>query len=213
MYFLGEIYVDLALPATAPVAAHCGRCTACIDVCPTQAIVAPYRLDARRCISYLTIEHDGPIPVELRAAMGNRIYGCDDCQLVCPWNKYATVSTLPDFDVRHGLDRSSLLDLWAWDEDELLAAHRRQRDAPRRLVALAAQPGGGARQRLARRRRSEDPRCTASLHATMPTRWCANTSTGRWRSADQGRNAASAVSASGRLAMPSSVDSVTRLAT
>ena len=116
MFFLGEIFVDLALPVTAPVSAHCGECSACISACPTGAIVAPYRLDARRCISYLTIELDGPIPVELRPLVGNRIYGCDDCQLVCPWNKYAQVSTLPDFDARSPLAAPSLLDLWAWDE-------------------------------------------------------------------------------------------------
>jgi len=97
MFFLGELFVDFALPPTPPVQPHCGTCSACIEACPTQAIVAPYRLDARRCISYLTIEHDGPIPVELRAAVGNRIYGCDDCQLVCPWNKYARLSALTDF--------------------------------------------------------------------------------------------------------------------
>jgi epoxyqueuosine reductase len=118
MFFLGEIYVDLALPLTEPEGEHCGRCTACIDVCPTQAIVAPYRLDARRCISYLTIEHDGPIPPELRAPIGNRIYGCDDCQLVCPWNKYAQRATLADFDVRAPLDAATLAELWAWDEAE-----------------------------------------------------------------------------------------------
>jgi epoxyqueuosine reductase len=118
MYFLGEIFVDLALPATAPASAHCGTCTACISACPTQAIVAPYRLDARRCISYLTIEHDGPIPEELRAPMGNRIYGCDDCQLACPWNKYAQRATLADFDTRAPLASASLLQLWAWDEAE-----------------------------------------------------------------------------------------------
>ncbi len=120
MYFLGEIYLDLPLPVTEPVAAHCGSCSACIDVCPTQAIVAPYRLDARRCISYLTIEHAGPIPVEFRAAIGNRIYGCDDCQLVCPWNKYAHRSTLPDFDVRPVLADPTLLDLWCWSEADFL---------------------------------------------------------------------------------------------
>ena len=118
MFFLGEIYVDLPLPTTEPASPHCGSCVACIAVCPTQAIVAPYRLDARRCISYLTIEHAGPIPVELRAAIGNRIYGCDDCQLVCPWNKYAQRSTLPDFDAREPLGTSTLLELWAWDETE-----------------------------------------------------------------------------------------------
>jgi len=116
MFFLGEIYVDLALPLTSSVSAHCGSCQACIAACPTAAIVAPYRLDARRCISYLTIEHDGPIPVDLRAAIGNRIYGCDDCQLACPWNRYARRSPLPDFDERAPLASARLLDLWAWDE-------------------------------------------------------------------------------------------------
>jgi epoxyqueuosine reductase len=133
MFFLGEIYVDRALPLSAPsdVAGHCGRCTACIDACPTGAIVAPYRLDARRCISYLTIEHDGPIPLEFRAALGNRIYGCDDCQLVCPWNKYARVSRLPDFDARAPLDQADLLALWAWDEAEFL--RRTEGSAIRRI--------------------------------------------------------------------------------
>lgn len=120
MFFLGEIYVDLALPVTPAVDGHCGSCTACIDVCPTQAIVAPYQLDARRCISYLTIEHDGVIPVEFRAAMGNRIYGCDDCQLVCPWNKYAQRSALSDFDVRAPLGEATLLELWRWSEADFL---------------------------------------------------------------------------------------------
>jgi epoxyqueuosine reductase len=120
MFFLGEIYVDLALPLTAPASAHCGTCSACIDVCPTQAIVAPYRLDARRCISYLTIEHDGAIPEELRPAIGNRIYGCDDCQLVCPWNKYAQRSALPDFDERNGWSNATLAELWSWDEPQFL---------------------------------------------------------------------------------------------
>ncbi len=120
MFFLGEIYVDVALPASAPVSGHCGSCSACIDVCPTQAIVAPYRLDARRCISYLTIEHAGPIPLELRPLLGNRIYGCDDCQLACPWNKYAQRSALPDFDVRAGMAGSTLLALWDWGEAEFL---------------------------------------------------------------------------------------------
>ncbi|RDI03638.1 epoxyqueuosine reductase [Caldimonas thermodepolymerans] len=120
MFFLGEIYVDLALPASAATTAHCGSCTACLQACPTQAIVAPYRLDARRCISYLTIEHDGPIPPELRPLIGNRIYGCDDCQLACPWNKYAQVATLPDFDARPALTGRSLLELWAWSEADFL---------------------------------------------------------------------------------------------
>ncbi|MBC7954882.1 MAG: tRNA epoxyqueuosine(34) reductase QueG [Cytophagales bacterium] len=120
MFFLGEIYIDLPLPLSEPVGSHCGSCSACIDVCPTQAIIGPYRVDARRCISYLTIEHDGPIPEELRAPMGNRIYGCDDCQLVCPWNKYAQRSCLPDFDPREPLTHASLLQLWAWTEDDFL---------------------------------------------------------------------------------------------
>jgi epoxyqueuosine reductase len=120
MFFLGEIYIDFPLPLTHAASEHCGTCQACIDVCPTQAIVGPYKLDARRCISYLTIEHDGPIPVELRPLIGNRIYGCDDCQLICPWNKYAQVSGLPDFDQRAALQSPSLLALWAWTQDEFL---------------------------------------------------------------------------------------------
>jgi epoxyqueuosine reductase len=120
MFFLGEIYLDLALPASAPVTPHCGSCTSCIDICPTQAIVAPYRLDARRCISYLTIEHSGPIPLDLRPLVGNRIYGCDDCQLVCPWNKFAQRSALPDFDERQGLSGQQLIALWRWSETDFL---------------------------------------------------------------------------------------------
>jgi len=120
MLFLGEIYTDLALPHSEAVLEHCGSCSACIDVCPTRAIIAPYRLDARRCISYLTIEHAGPIPLELRPLMGNRIYGCDDCQLVCPWNKFAQRSALPDFDERAGLGSAQLVTLFAWDEAEFL---------------------------------------------------------------------------------------------
>ena len=120
MYFLGEIYVDMALAPSEPVTAHCGSCSACIDVCPTQAIIAPHRLDARRCISYLTIEHAGPIPIELRPLLANRIYGCDDCQLICPWNKFAQVSRLPDFDERKGLAGQQLVNLFAWDEATFL---------------------------------------------------------------------------------------------
>ena len=134
MFFLGEIYVDLPLPVTAPAEAHCGSCTACLEVCPTHAIVAPYRLDARRCISYLTIEHDGAIPVELRAAIGNRIYGCDDCQLVCPWNRYARLAGEPDFRARHGLDAASLVELFGWDEAGFLA--RTEGSAIRRIGHL-----------------------------------------------------------------------------
>ena len=120
MFFLGEIYVDMVLPHSAPVTAHCGSCNACIDVCPTQAIIAPHRLDARRCISYLTIEHTGPIPVELRPLIGNRIYGCDDCQLICPWNKFAQRSALPDFDPREGMTGQHLTALFAWSETDFL---------------------------------------------------------------------------------------------
>lgn len=120
MFFLGEIYVDVALPASAPVEPHCGSCSACISACPTQAIIAPHRLDARRCISYLTIEHAGPIPLEMRPLLGNRIYGCDDCQLVCPWNKFAQRSSLPDFDAREGLAGEQLATLLDWTEDTFL---------------------------------------------------------------------------------------------
>jgi len=120
MFFLGDIYVDLPLPLTEAASAHCGSCSACIDACPTRAIVAPYRLDARRCISYLTIEHEGPIPPELRPLIGNRIFGCDDCQLACPWNKYARRSTLPDFDARAQWCDADLLALWQWDEAAFL---------------------------------------------------------------------------------------------
>ena len=129
LFFLGEIYVDLALPESVrperSVAeskgrqtGHCGSCSACLPACPTQAIVAPYQLDARRCISYLTIEHAGPIPEPLRALIGNRVYGCDDCQLACPWNRFAQPTQEPDFAVRNGLDRATLVELFAWSEAE-----------------------------------------------------------------------------------------------
>ncbi len=117
-FFLGEIYTDLPLPVDAPEAGHCGTCSACIDVCPTAAIVAPYTVDARRCISYLTIELKGSIPPELRPLLGNRIYGCDDCQLACPWNRFAQTAALADFEVRNGLDSARLVDLFAWSEAE-----------------------------------------------------------------------------------------------
>lgn len=119
-FFLGEIYLDLPLPVDMPASAHCGSCARCIDICPTGAITAPYRLDARRCISYLTIEHEGAIPEELRPAIGNRIFGCDDCQLVCPWNKFARRTDEPDFRARNSLDTASLAELFAWSEDEFL---------------------------------------------------------------------------------------------
>jgi epoxyqueuosine reductase len=120
-FFIGEILTDLPLPVDTPASAHCGSCSACIPACPTGAITAPYRLDARRCISYLTIELHGPIPVELRRLLGNRIYGCDDCQLVCPWNKFARAAAHPDFRTRHGLDAPRLAELFAWSEQEFLA--------------------------------------------------------------------------------------------
>jgi epoxyqueuosine reductase len=120
-FFLGEIFTDLPLPIDPPQETeHCGSCRACIDICPTQAIVAPNRVDARRCISYLTIELKGSIPKEFRQAIGNRIYGCDDCQLVCPWNKFAEESEEADFAVRHSLDNISLIDAFAWSEQEFL---------------------------------------------------------------------------------------------
>jgi epoxyqueuosine reductase len=117
-FFLGELFTDLALPVDAPVSAHCGSCSACIDICPTQAIVGPYQLDARRCISYLTIESKAAIPLELRPLLGNRVFGCDDCQLVCPWNRYAKATAEQDFTPRHSLDRARLLDLFLWTEAE-----------------------------------------------------------------------------------------------
>ncbi len=131
MFFLGELFVDFALPRSEPLTSHCGQCTACIDLCPTQAIIGPQQLDARRCISYLTIEYAGPIPLELRPLIGNRVYGCDECQLVCPWNKYAQRSGLPDFDARPGLAGASVADLLGWDEAEFL--RRTEGSAIRRI--------------------------------------------------------------------------------
>jgi epoxyqueuosine reductase len=119
-FFLGELYVDLPLPVDAPVSAHCGSCSACLEICPTQAIVSPWRLDARRCISYLTIELKGAIPLELRPLIGNRVFGCDDCQLVCPWNRYARFTKETDFHPRHHLDSQDLLSLFQWDEATFL---------------------------------------------------------------------------------------------
>ena len=165
-FFLGEIYTDLPLPTTADAREdHCGRCSACMTVCPTQAIVAPHRLDARRCISYLTIEYHGVIPEPLRRPIGNRIFGCDDCQLVCPWNRYAKTATLPDFAPRQALDRTALLELFEWTEDEFLA--RTAGSALRRLrfsqwlrnlaVALGnAPPSAAIVDALERRRAGAD---------------------------------------------------------
>ena len=130
-FFLGEIYTDLPLPLDSATTHHCGSCRACIDVCPTRAIIGPYQLDARRCISYLTIELHGSIPLEFRPMMGNRIYGCDDCQLVCPWNRYAHVSGEDEFAPRHHLDAAALIDLFAWEEEEFL--RRTEGSAIRRI--------------------------------------------------------------------------------
>ncbi len=162
MFFLGEIYVDVALPPTDSASGHCGSCSACITACPTGAIVAPYRLDARRCISYLTIEHAGAIPTELRPLMGNRIYGCDDCQLACPWNKFAVRSTLPDFDARAPLTGGTLVDLFGWSEAEFLA---RTEGSPIRRIGherwlrnIAVALGNALR-------REDDPALRAALQA------------------------------------------------
>lgn len=133
-FFLGELYVDLPLIQDTRVSSHCGSCSACIDICPTAAIVAPYELDAKRCISYLTIELHGAIPIEFRKDMGNRIYGCDDCQLVCPWNRYATISVEADFKIRHPLHNRSLVELFKWDEATFLA--RTEGSAIRRIGHL-----------------------------------------------------------------------------
>ena len=171
LFFLGEIYTDLPLPTDVPLAEHCGSCTKCIDVCPTQAIVGPRELDARRCISYLTIELKGSIPVALRPLIGNRVYGCDDCQLVCPWNKYAQVSAEPDFRVRHGLDNAQLADLFAWTEREFLertagsAIHRigYERWSRNLAVGLGNAPSGEVTLR-ALRSREEDPSALVREH-------------------------------------------------
>lgn len=130
-FFLGEIYTDLPLPIDSPVNTHCGRCQACLDICPTQAIVAPWQLDARLCISYLTIELKGAIPEHLRPLIGNRVFGCDDCQLVCPWNRFARTTTEADFAERHGLGSATLMDLFAWNEEEYL---RRTEGSPLRRI-------------------------------------------------------------------------------
>ncbi|MFG6466945.1 tRNA epoxyqueuosine(34) reductase QueG [Roseateles sp. BYS87W] len=131
MFFLGEIFIDLPLPLTDPVTGHCGECRACLDVCPTGAITAPYRVDARRCVSYLTIEHDGPIPTDMRPLIGNRVYGCDDCQLACPWNKFAQPAVLADFDARPGMAGGTIEALLGWSEAEFL--RRTEGSAIRRI--------------------------------------------------------------------------------
>ncbi|QJW84896.1 tRNA epoxyqueuosine(34) reductase QueG [Ramlibacter terrae] len=179
MFFPGEIYVDLALPPTEPVTDHCGTCTACIDICPTNAIVAPYRVDARRCISYLTIEHPCAIPIELRPLMANRIYGCDDCQLTCPWNKFAQRSPLPDFAPRDHPVGQPLVSLFAWSEDEFLryteGSPIRRIGHERWLRNIAVALGNALRA-------GDDPDVRAALRRGRSTRarWCASTSPGRW---------------------------------
>ena len=165
-FFIGEILTDLPLPVDEPASAHCGTCQACLPACPTGAIVAPYRLDARRCISYLTIEHHGTIPLELRAAVGNRIYGCDDCQLVCPWNKFARAATHPDFKVRHGLDAPALPELFGWSALEFeertrgSAIHRLGYERWSRNIAVAlgnAPSSAAVTQALEARRADPSP--------------------------------------------------------
>jgi epoxyqueuosine reductase len=176
-FFLGELFTDLPLPVDAPAAAHCGTCQACIDICPTRAIVAPYRLDARRCISYLTIELRGSIPEPLRPLLGNRIYGCDDCQLVCPWNRFAQPGAEPDFHPRHALDSATLVELFGWDEAEFLA--RTEGSAIRRIghqcwlrniaVALGNAPrSDSARAALAAR--SDHPSALVREHVAWALR-------------------------------------------
>jgi len=170
-FFLGEIYTDLPLPTDEEREEHCGTCRRCIDVCPTQAIVAPYRLDARRCISYLTIEHQGSIPEPLRPLLGNRVYGCDDCQLVCPWNRFAQTTEVDDFNVRNGLDRATLIALFAWSKEEF--EQRLEGSAIRRIgyerwlrnlaVGLGNAPADGAVLR-ALRARSDDPSALVREH-------------------------------------------------
>ncbi|MCR5864243.1 tRNA epoxyqueuosine(34) reductase QueG [Aquincola sp. J276] len=216
MYFLGELFVDLPLPLTEAETPHCGRCTACLDICPTQAIVAAGVVDARRCISYLTIEHAGPIPEALRAAMGNRIYGCDDCQLVCPWNKYAQRAVLPDFDVRPELAAPTLLQLWCWDEATFL--RRTEGSAIRRIgherwqrnlaVALGNAWRATGDEAIAAALRSARDAATPLVREHID--WALAQRNGV---PTNGPSAAWAPSASGTLTMPSSVDSVTSPAT
>jgi epoxyqueuosine reductase len=170
-YFLGEIFTDLPLPPDRPLTEHCGSCTRCIEACPTRAIVAPYVLDATRCISYLTIEHRGPIPESLRGAIGNRVYGCDDCQLVCPWNKYSRPSAEPDFSVRNGLDDATLVELFAWSEvqfEQRLVGSPIRRIGYERWLRNLAVGLGNARDRvravMALRTRADDPSALVREH-------------------------------------------------
>ena len=170
-FFLGELYTDLPLLVDKPQVEHCGTCTACIKVCPTQAIVAPYQLDARRCISYLTIEHKGSIPLELRPLIGNRIYGCDDCQLVCPWNRFAHKSLEADFAVRHGLDDVALTELFAWDEETFKqkfsgsAVYRIGHEQWLRNIAVALGNAPGSAEALAAlQARTEEPSALVREH-------------------------------------------------
>ena len=169
MFFLGEIYTSMPLPIDAPVTEHCGSCQKCIDICPTQAIIGPYQLDARRCISYLTIEHQGAIPETLRPLMGNRIYGCDDCQLVCPWNKYAQLTAEEDFAIRHDLDDVTLIELFAWSEadfNERLAGSAIRRIGHERWLRNIAVALGNA---LANENLAADARCR--LQEALQTRF------------------------------------------
>lgn len=180
-FFLGELYTDLILPVDEPHSQmHCGRCTTCIDICPTKAIVAPHQLDAGRCISYLTIEHKGAIPVEFRQAIGNRIFGCDDCQLLCPWNKYAQLSGEGDFQARHNLDTASLLSLFAWDEQTFLsntegmAIRRTGYENWQRNIAIALGNGGhkASKAQLAEVRQAlQEKRLTASAMVLEHIDW------------------------------------------
>jgi len=173
MFFLGEILVDVPFPADPPAEAHCGNCRRCIDICPTQAILAPYRLDARRCISYLTIEHKGAIPEPLRAPLGNRVYGCDDCQLACPWNKFAHRATLPDFDVRNGFDAPDMAALFGWTEAEfsqrLEGSPIRRIGHERWLRNLAVGLGNGLRAACERGDAALAARIRAALGARQAT--------------------------------------------
>jgi epoxyqueuosine reductase len=179
-FFLGEIYTDLPLPTDEPATDHCGDCTKCIDVCPTQAIVAPYTVDARRCISYLTIELRSSIPVELRELMGNRIYGCDDCQLVCPWNRFARPTGEKDFAPRHGLDAPGLIELFNWSEEQFLT--RTEGSAIRRIgheswlrniaVALGNAPTSGPVVEALKSRRNHDSEMVREHVEWALTRHC-----------------------------------------